>query len=369
MRQNCTKNVWSAPFLALPFIADLNYDMRGARILPFLLRYTGERKVIAAMDATLQNIIEIALQQGIWAGLYIYLFFRMLKQNEEREAQYIGIYHMQGVQSEPFDHLKIIDEDMFMRCQQTVKGRSTKNYDGEPVVFRTDTRSLLTGVIYCGHCGCRLCYNHHHEERKLANGGTGIYDYETYRCYRKISSSRTCEGQSVYKATALNEAVENQVRLFLSKLEAVPKERLVELASARNEETYKVAYKQAQKDFENTQKQVTALEEEAVKALTGESRLDLSIVNQMLLKHRAKLEASQKAMEEAQARMKAEKENAKATKAQVDELLSWAECFDKADIGTKHLIVSRLIERVDLRTGYKLHIKFKISLKQFLGQE
>ena len=167
----------------------------------------------------------------------------------------------------------------------------------------------------------------------------------------------------------LNEEVENQVRLFLSKLEAVPKERLVELASARNEETYKVAYKQAQKDFENAQKQVTALEEEAVKALTGESQLDLSIVNQMLLKHRAKLEASQKAMEEAQARMQAEQENAKATKAQVDELLSWAECLDKADIGTKHLIVSRLIERVEVRTGYKMHIKFKISLKQFLGQE
>ena len=88
MRQNCTKNVWSAPFLALPFIADLNYDMRGAGRLPFLLRYTGERKVIAAMDATLQNVIEIALQQGSWAGLYIYLFFRMLKQNEERETQY-----------------------------------------------------------------------------------------------------------------------------------------------------------------------------------------------------------------------------------------------------------------------------------------
>ena len=88
MRQNCTKNEWSAPFLALPYIADLNYDMRGAGRLPFLLRYTGERKVIAAMDATLQNVIEIALQQGIWAGLYIYLFFRMLKQNEERETQY-----------------------------------------------------------------------------------------------------------------------------------------------------------------------------------------------------------------------------------------------------------------------------------------
>ena len=35
----------------------------------------------------------------------------------------------------------------------------------------------------------------------------------------------------------------------------------------------------------------------------------------------------------------------------------------------KLLIVSRLIERVDESTGYKVHIKFKISLKQFLGQE
>ena len=282
---------------------------------------------------------------------------------------YIGIYHMEGVQSKSFEHLKIIDEATFEKCQETVKGRATCLGEKMTVPARTDSRSLLTGIIFCGHCGCRLCYNHHHEERKLANGGTGIYDYETYRCYRKISASRTCDGQSVYKAIALNEAVENQVRLFLSKLEAVPKERLVELASARNEETYKVAYKQAQKDFENTQKQVTALEEEAVKALTGESQLDLSIVNQMLLKHRAKLEASQRAMEEAQTRMQEERENAKAIKAQVDELLSWAQCFDKADIGTKHLIVSRLIERVDVRTGYKVHIKFKISLKQFLGQE
>ena len=66
-------------------------------------------------------------------------------------------------------------------------------------------------------------------------------------------------------------------------------------------------------------------------------------------------------MEEAQTRMQAKKENAKETKAQIDELLSWAECFEKADIGTKHLIVARLVERVDVSTGYKVHIKFRIA--------
>ena len=40
------------------------------------------------MDATLQAIIEAALEQGVWAALYIYLFFRMLKENAVREEKY-----------------------------------------------------------------------------------------------------------------------------------------------------------------------------------------------------------------------------------------------------------------------------------------
>ena len=40
------------------------------------------------MDANLTSILQVALQQGIWAALYIYLFYRMLKENAEREAKY-----------------------------------------------------------------------------------------------------------------------------------------------------------------------------------------------------------------------------------------------------------------------------------------
>ncbi len=40
------------------------------------------------MDTTLESILEVALQQGIWAALYIYLFFRMLKENAKREEKY-----------------------------------------------------------------------------------------------------------------------------------------------------------------------------------------------------------------------------------------------------------------------------------------
>lgn len=40
------------------------------------------------MEANLTQLLELAVQQGVWAVLYIYLFFRMLKENKEREERY-----------------------------------------------------------------------------------------------------------------------------------------------------------------------------------------------------------------------------------------------------------------------------------------
>ena len=40
------------------------------------------------MDEALQRVLEIATGQGVWAALYIYLFWRMLKENADREARY-----------------------------------------------------------------------------------------------------------------------------------------------------------------------------------------------------------------------------------------------------------------------------------------
>ena len=40
------------------------------------------------MEENLSRILELAVEQGVWAALYIYLFFRMLKENQERESRY-----------------------------------------------------------------------------------------------------------------------------------------------------------------------------------------------------------------------------------------------------------------------------------------
>lgn len=40
------------------------------------------------MEEWVTKLLELAVGQGIWAVLYIYLFFRMLKENKEREERY-----------------------------------------------------------------------------------------------------------------------------------------------------------------------------------------------------------------------------------------------------------------------------------------
>ena len=216
--------------------------------------------------------------------------------------------------------------------------------------------------------GTSLCYNHNRKTKKLADGTERLYESDVYRCYRKVSSRQSCQGPSSYAMEPLNEAVEKEVREFFTNLGCVPADQLVANACDRKAEVLQVAYRQAVSDFEKTQKQVSALETEAVKALTGESQLDLSVVNGMLLKLRAQQDKDSAAVEEARAKVEADEKNRKATEAQVEQLLTWAEKYDEASYEAKHLIIAALVDRVEVNKNYEVKVFFKVSAEQFLGR-
>ena len=52
------------------------------------------------------------------------------------------------------------------------------------LLYRTDSRSLLSGVLYCGHCGSRLCFNHQHSLRERADGSKVDYEYKVHIKFR-----------------------------------------------------------------------------------------------------------------------------------------------------------------------------------------
>ncbi len=71
-------------------------------------------------------------------------------------------------------------------------------------------------------------------------------------------------------------------------------------------------------------------------------------------------------MEESKAQLEAEKESATVAVQEVTDLIKWAEEFDKANTGTKHMILTRLIERINVGRDYEIEIKFRISVEQYM---
>ncbi len=281
---------------------------------------------------------------------------------------YIGHMHMGDTLSPKLEHLQIISDDLFEKCQETVKGRSTWLKSEMLVPERTDTGSLLSGLLFCASCGSRLYFNHGTSKRKMADGTTKIYARDSYRCYKKLSDTNSCEGQSSYNAEAVNEAVLREIRRFLNLIKSIPVEQLKETARSKHDSIQTVAFKQAEKEFFEAHKQVSALEDQAIRALTGENSLDISIVNSMIPKYREKMEQAQRKMDEAKTKMLEEQEQGKAALREASELATWAETFDKTDNEGKHSIIARLVERIEISPKYVITIKFRVSMRQYTGE-
>ena len=75
-----------------------------------------------------------------------------------------------------------------------------------------------------------------------------------------------------------------------------------------------------------------------------------------------KPETAQRRMEEAKAKMEKEKDAAQTATQEVTDLLSWADTFDEA----KHMIIARLVERIEINRDYEVEIKFRISVEQYM---
>lgn len=281
---------------------------------------------------------------------------------------YKGVLHFGDEYSEPFEELRIVDDDLFDRCVETVHSRAPKKAADRTIPIRTDHRGLLTGIIYCAHCGQRLTYSHITEKKHLANGGISVHERDMYRCYRKVSNRQSCNGQTVYCADKIESPILRSVEAYFDNLMSIASTDALEMASARKCSVFEKAYNEARDAYDTAFREMHVLEEEAMKTLTGKGHLDISMINSMLPRYRSRLEDAEKAMIEAQQRLEQERTESSMAIRDYRQMLSWGEVFHNANTETKHMIMAQLIERVDIGSGYKINIKFRMSALQFLGE-
>lgn len=73
--------------------------------------------------------------------------------------------------------------------------------------------SLLSGLLYCAHCGKKLVGGYCTKQRK-----NGAYHRPIYRCYNGSVKAKLCDGQAVYSAAKIESAVLDVVHQYFHSL-------------------------------------------------------------------------------------------------------------------------------------------------------
>ena len=283
---------------------------------------------------------------------------------------YTGVLRSGESQSEIFPELQIIDPDTFELAQRLMAERVNEANEKRTMPRNTSGQSLLSGNIFCGHCGGRLTLTTNGTVRKHADGTEIARKRIRYVCYNKTRHRAECDGQTGYTMHILDGMAAEVLRQIFDKMKAVSEEEIVartqqnmtvdiraELSDAKRE------FVKATQDYENVKAKLMAV-------IRGESSLPESVLSDMAEDAKKKMMKASEKVSALNAEVRQSDERSEEIRKSYQRVLSWSEMFDNSDMAVKKMVAGYLIKRIEVYSGYRLHIEFKINFDQFaLGLE
>ncbi|WP_164174636.1 recombinase family protein [Ruminococcus flavefaciens] len=262
--------------------------------------------------------------------------------------------------------LQIIDEKMFERAQYILEQRAMKNSDERQIALSTKSQAMLSGVMFCAHCGGRMTSNMHTEKYTVkSTGEVKEKHYLRYICYHRSRKLCDCDGQSVYSAEKVDKAVIEVVASIFSKISDAPDE--AELRKEYNKEMQKCRAKQTKlgTELKKYQKQYDKLNEEIANTLIGESFYSPEQLSTAMTTVQQRITAINQQLEKIGNEMEQKKASMEKVRPMYDMFKGWAEEFRMATIEQKKMIISQVISRIEIGKGYKINITLNMEYEQF----
>ena len=107
------------------------------------------------------------------------------------------------------------------------------------------------------------------------------------------------------------------------------------------------------------------LKAEVIKAIRGESKFTPELLNELITEGEKELAGIETARNTAKQELDSCKHRMTEMQLQYDEVISWTELYDAADLAAKKMIIANLINRIEVSRDYKVHMDFNIDLSHF----
>ena len=281
-----------------------------------------------------------------------------------RNPLYIGILRNGESESAVLPELRILEDELFERAQAITQSRVKPRAQRE-VPLTTRGQSLLTGNIYCGHCGKRLTLATCGRKYRKKDGTEVSKSYTRYQCSYNIQHPGECDGPSGYGAVKLDDLIDQIVRIQFERIQTAPPQTLIKEQQKREIETAKarlnllnIQYQQKQRDYQD-------LRAETLRVIQGISRLNVDLLNSIVEETTAQIKELEQQIEEAKADLQKLVSSAEQVRQEYVQLMNWAELYDSCTFEAKKMIVSQFIKSVHVKQGYEISVEFNVAFAEF----
>ena len=264
------------------------------------------------------------------------------------------------------EHLIIIPEHEWEENRRIVEARTNKKKTENYINTRnTHGKLLLSGIIYCGHCGEKLTTFLETKRYKKKNDDISTSYAYRYRCMSFYKRGAVkCDGQSAYGAKKINSLVVEEVKNFMIELqEKNLNEEFIKNISRQINEAENEKVKQ-QNELAKLYKELKVLKDEVVKSLMGESSFQPDMLKELISSKEKDIISTNDNLNTIEAKIQSLNSDIYTYRGLNGEINNWNERFDVASDDLKKAMLLSIIDRVKVYRD-EIEITFNVKIETF----
>ena len=231
------------------------------------------------------------------------------------------------------------------------------------VPFNSKGKALLSGMVYCAHCGSKLVLTTSSGRR--AKGEPKRETHIRYACHYKIRHPQDCDGQTGYSGEKLDGIIDKIVIQLFERMKTAPRSQLIQKQREKELQLANSSVANLEKLHTAAERELESYKKEIIKTINGTGSFGADILGEMIEDTRSKLAALAQELEQAKEKAADLKSSAVAVQKEYDKIMSWADLYAGSSIEGKKMILRQLIERVNIGRNFEIEVEFKISVTQF----
>jgi len=201
---------------------------------------------------------------------------------------------------------------------------------------------------------------------KTEDGKTHRKDNPVYRCGTRANGKLGCTGKPAYQKRKVEDAILAELRGYFDRLRQIELSDDISELQKQNTATEEKIIRQLSKEIDKTHKELSGLESEIIKVVTGKSPLPRDTLERMLSERKTRLDeltTDRAAAKQLLSRKKIEQGDLEMLR---EVIPVWSEVFDNATVDEQKVMLSKIIERVEVSPG-DMEVQLRLHVREFTG--